>query len=131
MESNCAKPSSGSHWQVTQALGASDVTTTLFPEIIPIRGRDASGPRLLPTRTFRGEAVNEEGGGGGGEVCVKGAEGAVGGGRVGVLVLEVLTCSAFCLQERPGAAMDRGRASGSVAHRRTLGVLSSLSGQKI
>lgn len=43
MESNCAKPSSGSHWQVTQALGASDVTATLFPEIIPIRGiiRDA------------------------------------------------------------------------------------------
>lgn len=46
---------------------------------------------------FRGEAVNEEGGGGGGEVSVKGAEGAVGRGRVGVLVLEILTCSAFCL----------------------------------
>lgn len=26
MESTCPKPSSGSHWQVTQALGASDVT---------------------------------------------------------------------------------------------------------
>lgn len=72
---------------------------------------DAPGPWLFPTLTFRGEAVNEEGGGGGGEVSVKGAEGAVGGGRVGVLVLEVLTRSAFCLQERPGAAMHRGLAA--------------------
>lgn len=103
----------------------------MFPEIIPIRGSDAPGPRLLLTLTFRGEAVNEEGGGGGGEVSVKGAEGAVGRGRVGVLVLEILTCSAFCLQERPSAGMDRGLASSYVAHRRTLGVLSSLSGQKI
>lgn len=31
----------------------------MFPEIIPIRGSDAPGPRLLPTLTFRGEAVNE------------------------------------------------------------------------
>ena len=83
----------------------------MFPEIIPIRGSDDPGPRLLPTLTFRGEAVNEEGGGGGGEVSVKGAEGAVGRGRVGVLVLEVLTRSAFCLQDRPGVAMHRGLAA--------------------
>lgn len=56
--------------------------------------------------TFGGEAVDEEGGGGGGEVPVQGAEGAVGGGRVVALVLEVLTRPALRLQERPSAILD-------------------------
>lgn len=50
--------------------------------------------------TFRGEAVDEEGGRGG-AVTIEGAEGAVGGGRVVSLILEVLACPALCLQETP------------------------------
>lgn len=87
-----------------------------FPEVIPIRDSGTPGRQtllpgfsalLLPTRTFCGEAVHGKGGGGGAEVVIKGAEGAVGGGRVLILIPEVLTGPALCLEERRRAVLDR------------------------